>query len=472
MGIVSLFTSMSLLGLLVAFPYAFYVLASVAITRSSVTKLHEMAQTNPSRANLARVVVGQANSYLLACQICMAMVTLVAGFVVVEISRNAGIPELAHGSGHITVGIIHLTSIVIVAMVCLLAGQSAKALAFSAPERTLCQVVVPVVISAKAVAPIAFVVNGIVRTVLGLFGVKVPVERDLVPSAEHISEMVELGTAAGEIHKDERQMIQGVFSISEKIVREVMTPRKDIISIGEHASLAELAELFVSEGLSRILVVGETLDEVRGVIMAKDLMPLVGKSSNSFELKSVMRLPYFVQNASKIDDVLQEFKREAIHFAVVLDDHGGVDGLVTIEDLIEEIVGDIFDEYDVPAEEVGVRRTKSGDLLVDGTVTIDELNDVHNLSVPVGEYDTIAGFVIHTLGRIPAAGETLEFNGHRIRVEEVAQNRITAVRVISPKRLREVKPTVSHSNESKAPLADSKQENVLPAERVGNLDVS
>ena len=166
------------------------------------------------------------------------------------------------------------------------------------------------------------------------------------------------------------------------------------------------------------------------MLLAKDLLALLAKDSGPFNLEEMMRKPLSISGDRHINDVLGELRNQAAHFAVVLDEHGGVDGVVTMEDLIEEIVGEIFDETDSPEEEVGVTLTKTGDLLVDGGMALDDLNEEHGLSFPEGEYDTVAGFVIDHLGRIPEEGEDLQYNGSLIQVKTVEHNRIIELRII------------------------------------------
>jgi len=313
-------------------------------------------------------------------------------------------------------------------------AQIAKAVAFAHPETILCAAAVPLRLWSTVSRPIVFLLGGALSRILGFFRVEAPAEREFGVSADEISEIVELSSEAGEIEEDEKEMIQGVITMSDTVVREIMTPRTDIVSVTPEMTLDAVVAVFVREGLSRVLVVGNDLDDVKGVLIAKDLMPLVGKVDPSFNLTRLVRPVYFVLNNKKIDELLAEFKREAVHFAVVLDEHGGVDGVVTVEDLLEEIVGDIFDEHDSPAEEADVIKTKSGDLIVDGATAIGDLNEQHGLAFPTGEYDTVAGFVLHQLGRIPAVGEILECEGGvRVRVEETAQNRVLKLRIMQRK---------------------------------------
>jgi putative hemolysin len=257
-----------------------------------------------------------------------------------------------------------------------------------------------------------------------------------------------MSNKAGQIEDDESEMIRHVFTFSDTIAREVMTPRKDIIAVEETASLEEVIAMFLRERISRILVTGTDLDDVKGVLLGKDLLNLLGKPASDFHLRKFLRPVFFVPNSKKVDELLQELRQEAIHFAVVLDEHGGVDGVVTLEDLIEEIVGEIFDEYDSPIEELDVRSLTTGDLVVEGSTMIDDLNSSRGLSIPRGHYDTIAGFVIHLLGRIPKTGEQVKWENYILKVENTFQNRITSVRIVAASRM-----SAAHANASAAPSA-------------------
>jgi len=244
-----------------------------------------------------------------------------------------------------------------------------------------------------------------------------------------VSEVVEKSGEAGELEAQERELLRGVLSISEKTIGEIMTPRQDIACVREEDSLHDIIEHFLEAGYSRLLVIGNELDDVRGILLAKDLLPLVGKSVSEFSVTSLLRKPIYLEGSTSLHDSLLQLREQAVHLAVVLDEHGGVDGVVSMEDLIEELVGDIFDEHDSPEEEQGVERTKSGDLLVDGGTLLGDLKDLHGFSFPEGEYDTMAGFVIHQLGRIPDVGDAVRFNGCLVRVEQVDQNRVTLLRI-------------------------------------------
>ena len=256
-----------------------------------------------------------------------------------------------------------------------------------------------------------------------------PKERELVVSSEDLAEIVEASSEAGEIEDDERDMIENVVAFGDTIIREVMTPRKDVGAISIDLEIKEVLKVFAETGYSRLLVYGEDLDDVRGMLLIKDLIPYLEISDKSFSVEKYMRPITILPNTRKLDSVLQELQRDKSHLAVVLDEHGGVDGVVTVEDLIEEIFGEIFDEHDRPEYDQEIKKLRNGDFLVDARILIDDLNEVLPHAIPEGEYDTIAGFVINTMGRIPDSGEVVDWNGLSIRVEAVEQNRITKLRI-------------------------------------------
>lgn len=419
--------------------YALLCACTVAIARSSSRRIRELARDGFFCAPYARIILSRSHAALLSLQAARFFTTLACGAVLWQVVTALPVPA-SGGRWDRFIPLVYMVGVVFAdGVLTFFLTQTAKGWASAAPERTLCLMACPILWCAKMLRPVVRPVERGVESFLRLFGLRKPMEQSKAVSQEEITELVERGTESGEIEMDEREMIRGVFSISDTVVREVMTPRVDVIAIGEDATLADVKQAFAKEGLSRLVVCGDTLDEVKGLLMAKDLLPLVGDPTRQ-EWKQFIRPAHFVQNTIKIDHLLQELRTKGIHFAVVLDEHGGVDGIITIEDLIEEIVGDIFDEYDVPGEETGVRRTKGGDLLIDGGISIEDLNGSYNLDLPLGEYDTLAGFVIHELGRIPSVGESLDYNGMRVRIEEVDHNRVKLLRILRARREGAVSP--------------------------------
>jgi putative hemolysin len=251
---------------------------------------------------------------------------------------------------------------------------------------------------------------------------------------EDIRELVTQGHEQGVVEEDEREMIHGVFDFSETVAREVMTPRTDIVAVPLDASLDALLQVVVEEGHSRIPVYDGTIDNVVGILLAKDLLPMLGDPEwgrSRFNLAELMRPPYFVPDTKPVDDILARFRQSGVHLAIVIDEFGGTYGLVTLEDLLEEIVGEISDEYDV--EEPEFAPTPEGDVLIDGGVAISEVNERFGLGISEADFDTIGGYVFGALGRVPIAGDRIDAVSQEeslvLQVEEVEDRRVTRVRL-------------------------------------------
>ena len=296
-----------------------------------------------------------------------------------------------------------------------------KSIAARHPERTLRAVAIPTYILTGLFMPLISLVTFSSEMILRIFGLTTEVEPTKVHSPEEIAELVTQSTESGELDKDEEEMLHGVIGLSDTIAREVMTPRTDLVTVPVTASLDEVLSIVVDTNFSRLPIIDGPVDNIVGILFEKDLLPYFAaenhphaRNPKDFDLKSIMREVFFVPDTKPINDLLAEFKQRKAHLAVVLDEHGGVDGVVTFEDLLEEIVGDIFDESDTA--ETSVQVDANGDLVVDGGVLVSDLNTDYGLSIPEGDFDTIAGFVFAALGRLPKEGEILEVFQGRVKL--------------------------------------------------------
>ncbi|HEU0013264.1 MAG TPA: hemolysin family protein [Longimicrobium sp.] len=285
--------------------------------------------------------------------------------------------------------------------------------------------------------PLEFVVRGVVR----LFGVRSTGFHPLVQTPEELRMLVTqpaFGGDGAEMEEDEREMLRGVFEISETVVREVMTPRPEVVAVPVDVSLGRLLEVATVEGHSRLPVYEGTIDHILGVVLTKDLLRVLhergGDLSAPFDMRSILRPAYFVPDTKPVDELLSELRRQAVHVAIVLDEFGGTYGLVTLEDLLEEIVGEINDEFDEVEPEF--ERTPEGDVLIDAGVLISEVNGRFGLRVPEDEFDTIGGYVFGTLGRVPEVGDSVLVRGTEgpmeLRVEETEDRRLSTLRLTRP----------------------------------------
>jgi len=228
----------------------------------------------------------------------------------------------------------------------------------------------------------------------------------------------------------ERDLIESVITFGDTIVREVMVPRTDMTTVDRDLTVAAALELSSDVGYSRLPVEGENVDDLIGLVYVKDLIRAELDGGEDRRIDELLRQARFVPETKQVAHLLREMQEESFHMAVVVDEYGGVAGLVTLEDLIEELVGEIVDEYDV--EEPLVERQRDGTLRVDGRIMITELNDIAGLALPVGDYDTVAGLVFDRFGRVPLEGEDTDADGYILKVERVQARRITRVHVTAP----------------------------------------
>jgi magnesium and cobalt transporter len=237
----------------------------------------------------------------------------------------------------------------------------------------------------------------------------------------------------GLIDTDALTMLEGVLEVSDLQVRDIMVPRAQMVFLRRDAPPAKILPVVVESGHSRFPVMDEDRDDIVGILLAKDLLRLYAQDpEQQFEIKEYMRPAVFVPESKRLNVLLKEFKLNRNHMAIVVDEYGGVSGLVTIEDVIEQIVGEIDDEYDVEDDQ-NIRREAERQFTVRGTTRIDEFNEWFGVRFPDEEFDTIAGLIMKQLGRMPRRGETLSIEGFEFRVARSDRRRIDSLRVISPR---------------------------------------
>lgn len=252
---------------------------------------------------------------------------------------------------------------------------------------------------------------------------------ELAEKEEALKELVKSETEYGVIEQDEEEMIQSIFEFSDTTVKEVMVPRIDMIAAEKNISIDELIELFEKEGHSRIPVYEGRVDNILGVIYAKDLLAYSSeKGKRDFSIKNMMREAYFVPENKKISELLKEFKKTKVHVAIVVDEYGGTAGIVALEDLLEEIVGEIQDEYDQDERDYIWMNDRT--VLMDAGLDIDDVNEIIRTSIPDENFDTLGGFIYHQLGFIPEGGEEIKWEDISFKIKEINGNRISKVIVV------------------------------------------
>lgn len=244
---------------------------------------------------------------------------------------------------------------------------------------------------------------------------------------EDLIALLEREEARGEVEEEERRMIRGIIGLEDKTAREVMVPRIDIVATEAAASVAEAARLATERGFSRIPAHGESIDDIAGIAYAKDLLEALITERGDAPLRALLRDPVFIPESKRADQLLTEMRANRTHLAIVVDEYGGTAGLITIEDLIEEIVGEIEDEYDVAAP--ALEQISEDEVLLDASMPAVVLDDLFGYAAESEDFDTIGGFVIHELGRLPAVGDEVRVDGLRLRVLSMSGRRLRRLRV-------------------------------------------
>lgn len=245
---------------------------------------------------------------------------------------------------------------------------------------------------------------------------------------EEIRTMVDAGEEGGVIEEDEKEMIFSIFEFGDTLAREIMVPRIDVTALDVTASLDEAINLVLEKGFSRIPVYSDTIDNVIGLLYAKDLLYRLREGMTGIGLESLLRPAYFVPESKELNELLQELQTQKIHMAIVVDEYGGMAGIVTIEDIIEEIVGEIQDEYDV--EEPFAQLVSANEAIFNARIDLDDVNKLLGANFPTDEADTLGGLIYNELGKVPAVGDKVQIDGFHIEVVSVAGRRIKMVRIV------------------------------------------
>ncbi len=261
-----------------------------------------------------------------------------------------------------------------------------------------------------------------------LFGLRPSGEHASIYTEEEIRQLINLSEESGHLNREERKLIHSIFEFSETTVKEAMVPRTEVVAVQESSTLAEITKVFAESSYSRLPVYRGSLDDIAGVIHSKDLVSFVSRPKE-FRLEDKLIKPSYVVDTARLEDVLRQMQNEKFHFGFVVDEHGGVEGIITLEDLLEEIVGDISDEHDVEVDRQ-IAKQPDGSCLLDGGLAVRDLNKRANMNLPVSDaYTTLAGFMMSRAGQMLTVGDTVQFNGHVFEVETMEKRRIRQIRM-------------------------------------------
>ena len=404
-------------------------IALVSIRRSRVEQLVEEGRRGARRV---RELTADPGRYLAVVQIGVTFIGfLAAAFAGVNLTQPITGALVTAGVDAGTAGALALVIVtIIVSLFTIVFGELVpKTLALARPELFATSLAVPVDVLGRVLHPLVVLLTRLTSAIARLLGAEVTNEQQI--TADELRLIVERGGEQGVLEAEEEQMINAVIELGQHRVHEVMIPRVAIAALDSDAGLEEAIDLVIEVGHSRIPVYRESIDEIVGILYAKDLLPYLKPDAGPRPaLRKLLRPPVLVPESMTIDDLLHELQRRKVHIAIVLDEYGGTADLVTIEDLLEEIVGEIQDEYDV--EEPMVVRLSDHEARVDGRADVDELLELFDLDMKLEdaeEYDTVGGLMYHRVGGVPAPGDSIEVGGLRLTVETTDGRRVGKVLV-------------------------------------------
>ena len=412
---------------------AFFVAAEFALVGARRTRLEEMAEAGDGKATLALKAVQSLDRYVSATQLGITLASLGLGMIgepalagLLERFFSVLPADLAAIATH-TVAVAIAFSLISTLHI-VLGELVPKSLAIRFPEDVSRWVTAPLIGFAWVMHGPIHVLNGTANRLLRLGGVAPVDGHERLHSSDEIRMLVEQSGEGGSLGKEPARLLEGVFEFSEKTAEEVMTPRTEMSALEADCSVEAAADEVAVAGRSRYPVYTESLDEIVGVVLAKDILRAVRQAPGT-SLRTIMRAPLFVPGTREVEDVLSDMKKLKTHLAVVLDEYGGTAGLVTMEDLLEEIVGEIFDEYD-PVQAAALAATADGSVVIEGSTTIGDFNNRFETDLDDSDYTTVGGFLFGQLGRLPKVGDRVTIGSHGFEIAEMAGRRVERVRVI------------------------------------------
>ncbi len=418
----------------------FFVASEFALVAVRKSRIEALVNEGNKSADRLLGLLNNLNVYISATQLGITLASLGLGWVgepavanvleplLISLGDATGLTFLSSGA------VLHTISFTIafsfITFLHIVFGELApKTVALELSERVSLAIALPLQIFYKIFNyPIRLLDWTGTRTVR-LFGLHPSGEHGSSYTEDEIRQLIKVSQESGHLNEEEQKLINQVFEFSETTVREAMIPRTEIVAIPADSTLEQIAKAFREHGYSRLPVYGESLDDMRGVLHGKDIMQYLLVKPRMFKLERVLKKPFYVVDTARLEDVLRQMQKEKFHFGFVVDEHGGVEGIITLEDLLEEIVGDISDEHDEETYEQ-ISQEPDGTFILDGGLAIKDLNRRLELNLPVSEsYTTVAGFLMAEAGQILNEGERVNYNGHSFEIESVDKRRILKVRM-------------------------------------------
>ncbi|MBM4178925.1 MAG: HlyC/CorC family transporter [Ignavibacteria bacterium] len=413
----------------------FFVAAEFAIVKVRVSQIEIRARDGNFFAGIAKHILEHLDAYLSASQLGITLASLGLGWIGESVVANI-VSEVATAMNiHMAPEILHTVSIIIafsiITVLHIVVGEQApKTYAIRRSEAVTLAVAVPMRVFYVVFRPVVLLLNWMSNAMLGIAGIKARGEHD-VHSPDELRYLIAESSKQGALELSEQELIDNVFEFTETIAEQVMVPRSKITALDSSLPIAELLDVVMNEGYSRLPVYSESIDTIIGIVYAKDLLTLM-HHRELIILQDILHAPYFVQEDVKLKRLLRDMQRDKVHIAVVLDEFGGTAGLLTLEDILEELVGNIQDEYD---DEAPLHSNQqSGAIELDASIRIDEANEILPEPLPESDdYETLGGMVTSYAGRIPSAGDSVILERYECTVVSATSRRVE--RVLLTKRI-------------------------------------
>src|SRR5678816_1897878 len=410
----------------------FFVAAEFALVGVPSSRIETLAASGSRAAKRLMGLLQNLNAYLSACQLGITLASLALGWIgepaIARLLEGplAGFSETARHAIAFAVAFSIITSLHIV-----LGEQAPKLMGLARAERVALAVALPMQLFYRVFSlPIRALDWASARTVK-LVGIQATSEHASIYTEEELRKLVDMSRESGHLRAEERRLIHRVFEFSDTVVREAMVPRTEMAAIPNTCSLKEITKAFEQHRYSRLPVYRESFDDVCGFIHSKDVMPYL-LHPDKFKLEDVLQPPLYVVDTARLEHVLRQMQKAKMHFGFVVDEHGGLEGIITLEDLLEEIVGEISDEHDEEVNEQ-ITQVDDGTFVLAGGLAVRDLNRRLKLTVPESEsYTTVGGFLMTAAGHVLKPGETVEYNGLTFKIERVERRRVVRVQLVMP----------------------------------------
>jgi len=423
-----------LIVLLLILANGFFVAVEFALIRVRRPRIEALAKSGKGSAQAVIRALNQLDAIISATQFGITLASLALGWVGESTLEHLFEPFLIHSlpptlavaTAHTAAAALAFSIITYFHIV--LGEMIPKALAIEFAERIALAVARPMELFYRTFKPLIWIINFSGIRLIRLFGIKADLGHHAAYTEEELRQIVTASHESGHLQSDERKLIHNVFEFSDLTAREIMIPRTRVVAIEKDASFGEVIHQFQFSGYSRLPVYEEKFDNMIGVVHSKDVMGYLLRPTE-FDLMKIIRPPVFIPDSARLGDVLNKLQRDRLHLAVVVDEHGGVEGILTLEDLLEEIVGEIEDEHDEALAD-RMKERSEGVYSIDAGLSVREANRKFDLNLPESDdYTTVAGFLMARAGRLLSPGDAIEHNDARFTVERVTRRRITQVRM-------------------------------------------